>query len=132
MVTLVDDAEHGTSFSRSLSKHRTDAVVDEIGLTMRPGAVDVELVLVSGLVVVVVDVDAIVDDEFEIAVEDATDGGADGSTTTAQLVTAIIPDIVVLFAAMLGIAYRYSLDFPGTSVKVSYCTEVVVVVVWEL
>ncbi|MCJ1320588.1 hypothetical protein MMC15_005928 [Xylographa vitiligo] len=103
-----------------------DSATEDIGLTMRPGAVDVEVVSATWLVVVVVD--AAVEDEFEIAVEDAIDNGAEGSTTTAQLVIATMPGIDVSFADRLDIAYMYPPDFSGMSVKVAYCTEVVTVV----
>ena len=93
-------------------KHRTDSVVVEIGLTMRPGAVEVEVILETWLVVVVVlVVDATVEDEFEIVVEDAINGRAEGNTTIAQLVTATMPGMDVSFSNRLDNAYKYPPDF---------------------
>lgn len=119
----MDEAGHGTSFSRSVSKHRADAVVEETGPTLSPGAVDVEVTGLARLVVVVDNATA--EEEFVINVEDAMDGRPKGSTMTAQLVAAIMPGADVLFMVRLGIAYTYPPDLSGISVNVSYCTEVV-------
>ena len=101
-----------------------------MGLTLSPGAVDVELEWAAWLVVMVDDV--VLEDKFDIAVDDAIDGKTDGNTSATQFVVKTTPARDVLFTDKLGSLYVYPPDISGISVNVSYCIAVVIDIVCVL